>query len=315
MHFTQNGFIIVKKEGGITELQQLKYFKAVADVGKISEAAEALFVSAPALSVSIARLEKELGMQLFDRTNNRVLLNKQGEIFLKHVNQILDTLENAKQELRQSVLQEGPQISIASVNTAMWVNLITAFLSEYPQYTLSCSTISLPQLEQQGLPSPNTFLLSYESDIPAFLTNELNSIFLFKTTPMVAIHKDHPLAGEPELDIRMLTGEKLFLPLPGYPMYVRLEKLFALYDLPFPAESVYSLVIRLKMVSENQGITFISSSATQVIPSPSIRYIPLSTPFEPWDAHLYWRKDCTLNEHETTLRNFCQQFYEGLHSI
>lgn len=295
------------------ELQQLKYFKTVADTGKISDSAEKLFISAPALSVSIARLEKELGIQLFDRTNNRILLNQQGEILLKHVNQVFDTLENAKQELRQSVFQQVPHISIASVNTAMWVNLITAFLSEYPQYTLSNAAISIPMLEQQGFPSQNNLLLAFDSDIPTFLQDELDSIFLFQTSPVVAIHKDHPLAGEPELDVRMLSQEKLFLPLQGFPMYMRIEKLFALYDLPFPSENVYSLVIRLKMVSENQGVTFVSDSATQVIPSPNIRYIPLSTPYDPWNARLYWRKDRPLTKYEETLRDFCQQFYEDLH--
>ena len=304
---------MTRKEGGILELQQLKYFKTVAEIGKISEAAEALFISAPALSTSISRLEKELGVQLFDRSNNRITLNAQGEIFLRHTNQVFETLESAKKELRESMLRQGPHISLLSVNTAMWVNLITAFLSEYPQYTLSNSAIAPAQLEQHGLHAPHSFLLAYESDIPPFLAEELDSIFLLQTGPVVAIHKDHPLANEEEIDIRMLTGEKLFLPLPGFPLHMRLEKLFALYDLPFPSENIYSLVIRLKMVSENQGITFISGSATQVIPSPNIRYIPLSTPFEPWNARLYWRKDRPLTEYERTLRDFCQHFYEGLH--
>ncbi|MBQ8910501.1 MAG: LysR family transcriptional regulator [Oscillospiraceae bacterium] len=297
------------------ELQQLKYFKAVADIGKISEAAERLFVSAPALSTSISRMEKELGVRLFDRTNNRITLNTQGQIFLKYTNQIFSCLENANQELRQSLLQQGPHISIVSVNNAMWVNLITAFLSEYPQYTLSSSSMSLPQLAQHGLHSQHSFLLAYDSDVPDFLADELDSIFLFQTYPAVAIHKDHPLAGESELDIRMLANEKVFLPLPGYPLYMRLEKLFALYDLPFPVDNVYSLVIRLKMVSENKGITFLSDSATQVIPSPNIRYIPLATPFAPWKARMYWRKDRPLTAHETTLKDFCQHFYESLHQV
>lgn len=295
------------------ELQQLKYFKAAADIGKISEAAESLFVSAPALSTSISRLEKELGCSLFDRTNNRIILNTQGQIFLRHVNTIFDTLEEANLELRQSLLQQAPHISLISVNTAMWVNLITAFLSEYPQYSLSNASISVPQLAQHGLHTPHSFLLAYDSDVPAALVEELDSIFLFQATPVVAIHKDHPLAVESELDIRMFHDEKVFLPLPNYPLYMRLEKLFALYDLPFPADNIYSLVIRLKMVSENQGITFISSSATQVIPSPNIRYIPLATPFEPWNARLYWRKDRPLTKYESTLLDFCKHFYEDLH--
>ena len=111
----------------------------------------------------------------------------------------------------------------------------------------------------------------------------------------------------------MLAEEKLFMPSPDHPLYLRLQKLFALYDLPMPPESQYSLMIRLKMVSQNQGITFITSSATQVIPSPDVRYIPLSSPFPSWNAKLYWRKDIPLTEYETTFKDFFQRFYADLH--
>ena len=295
------------------ELQQLKYFKAVADIGKISEAAESLFMSAPALSTSISRLEKELGFPLFTRTNNRIILNAQGQIFLKHINQIFTSLENARQELQESLLPPAPRLSVVSVNTAMWVNPITAFLSEYPQFTISSSTISPHQLAQQGLLSEHSFLLAFDSDLPDYLSEELDSIFLVESYPTVAIHKDHPLADRETLDIRMLTEEKLFMPSPDLPLYLRLQKLFTLYDLPMPPESQYSLMIRLKMVSKNQGITFITNSATQVIPSPNIRYIPLVSPFPRWRANLYWRKATPLNEYELTFKEFFRHFYRELH--
>ena len=152
----QNRFIIGKKGGGITELQQLKYFKAVADVGKISEAAEKLFVSAPALSVSITRLEKELGVQLFDRTNNRILLNKQGEIFLKHVNQILDTLENAKQQaeikfrLLYATLMNNRQ-AVENANAALELEQLTydAATLKYQQGTISHNALLMAEDDLQ----------------------------------------------------------------------------------------------------------------------------------------------------------------------
>jgi lysophospholipase L1-like esterase len=68
-------------------------------MGKISEAAESLFISAPALSAAISRLEKDLGMRLFDRTNNRIVLNRQGEIFLQGVNRVFATLESTREEM------------------------------------------------------------------------------------------------------------------------------------------------------------------------------------------------------------------------
>lgn len=295
------------------ELQQLKYFKAVAEIGKISEAAETLFVSAPALSTSISRLEKELGMPLFDRTNNRITLNAQGQILLKYTNQVFTSLEEAKQELRQSLLRQGPHISLVSVNTVMWVNLTTAFMSEFPQYTLSWSSLSLPELAQNGISPQHSFLLAYDSDIPPSYEEKLCGSFLFQTSPMVAVHKDHPLAQEEILNLPMLANEKLLMPMPGYSMYTRLEKLFPVYDLPFPTGNSYSFLARQKMVAKNAGVTIVASCVTQVVPSSNIRYIPLEDPFGPWNAYLYWRKEHPLTEHEAVLRDFIQDFYRDLH--
>lgn len=84
------------------KLTQLQYFKAVAETGKISLAAKKLYVSAPALSISIANLESELGVKLFDRTNNRIVLNEHGKIYLSYVNQILGDLDQAHQKLQQT---------------------------------------------------------------------------------------------------------------------------------------------------------------------------------------------------------------------
>ena len=294
------------------EFQQLKYFKAVADIGKISEAAEALFVSAPALSTSISRLEKELGVQLFDRTNNRITLNAQGQIFLKYTNQIFSSLEEAKKELHQSLLHQGPHISIVSINSTTWVNLITAFTSEFPQYTLSCSTLALPDFEQVGLAPQHSFLLAYESDIPQSYVDKLDSSFLFQTYPTVALHKDHPLASKSEIDISMLAGERIFMSDPGGPLYSRLEQLFAFYNQPFPSENSYAFLARLKMVSENVGITFVTKHASWYS-FPNIRYIRLTDPFGQWNARLYWRKDRPLGEYEKVFKGFTEKFYEDLH--
>jgi len=294
------------------ELQQLKYFKTVASLGKISDAAEVLFISAPALSTSIARLEKELGMKLFDRASNRITLNAQGQIFLKYVNQIFANLENAKQELHQSMLHEGPHISLVSINSLMWVNLIASFTAEFSQYTLSCSSTSIQELAENGFASQHNFLLAYECEIPPAYAEKLDSIFLFRATPTVMVHKDHPFAQKEVLDVRELVNERLFPTMPGGSMYIRLQQLFELHDLPFPTDSFFSYMVRQKMVAENKGISFLSQHPGYNA-HPNIRYIPLADPFTPWDARLYWRKDKTLSDEEAAFRDFARQFYVDLH--
>lgn len=299
--------------GGVfMELQQLKYFKAVASSGKIADAAQSLFISAPALSTSISRLEKELGTKLFDRTGNRITLNAQGQVFLKYTNQVFSVLQNAKKELQQNMLQQSPHISVVSVNSAMWVNLYAAFTSEFPNHILSCSTISHSQLEDAGLSVHHNFLLAYESEIPPAYAAELDSIFLFKAYPTVIVHKDHPLAQKEILDVSMLAGEKLLMSMPGGSLHTRILQLFELSGLPFPSENHYSYLARQKMVSENTGVSFLSYYPGYT-PLPNIRCIPLSDPYEPWSARLYWRKDRPLAEHEVAFRDYVERFYKDLH--
>ena len=294
------------------ELQQLKYFKTVARIGKISDAAEELFVSAPALSTSISRLEKELGVQLFDRTSNRIALNAQGQILLKYVDQVFSNLESAKYELRQSISRQGPHISLVSLNSPMWVNLIAAFTSEFPHCALSYSSTSMQKLAENLLPAHQNFLLAYESEIPPAYAEKLDSAFLFRSIPSVIVHKDHPLAAKSSIHLRDLVNERISLPTPDSALYARLQQLFDLYQMPFPADNFCTFVIRQKMVAENKSVSFFTLHP-DFAPPANIRQIPLEDPLEAWTARLYWHKDRPLTEQESAFRDFVVSYYEALH--
>lgn len=294
------------------ELQQLKYFQTVAQIEKIADAAAELFISAPALSTSIARLEKELGIKLFDRTGNRITLNPQGQILLKYTNRIFAELDNAKEELQQSLLPQEQHLSFISTNTLIWVNLIAAFTAEFSHYTLSSSKISISQLAENGMPAQHNFLLAYESEISPEYANQLDSIGLFRVTPMVMIHKDHHLSQKQELDIREIANERFFLPMPDASLYARLQQLFELHQLPFPKDNFCAHLYRQKMVSENQGISFLSMHPGHA-PLPDVRYIPLADPFAPWNARLFWHKDRVLSPHELEFKAFAEAFYQDQH--
>lgn len=60
---------------------QLLYFKTVAKLGNVTEASKELYVTQPNISRAISRLEKELGVRIFDRVGgNRIELNRSGEL-------------------------------------------------------------------------------------------------------------------------------------------------------------------------------------------------------------------------------------------
>ena len=69
-------------------LQQIKYVIAIADSGSMNEAAKQLFVSQPSLSGSVKELEKELGFDLFIRSNKGIVITRDGEEFLGYARQV-----------------------------------------------------------------------------------------------------------------------------------------------------------------------------------------------------------------------------------
>lgn len=81
-------------------LSQLVYFKTVTETGTISDAAKKLSISAPAVSIALANLEKELGANLFIRSGNRLILSDAGKVYLSNVTRILDELSRANEEVR-----------------------------------------------------------------------------------------------------------------------------------------------------------------------------------------------------------------------
>lgn len=74
------------------ELNQLHYFAAVAKTENITKAAQELFITQPALSRVILRLERELGTPLFDRNGGRITLNEHGKVFLSYIQPALDSI-------------------------------------------------------------------------------------------------------------------------------------------------------------------------------------------------------------------------------
>ena len=290
------------------ELQQLKYFKTVAQMGKISDAAQALFISAPALSTSISRLERELGMPLFDRTNNRIILNQQGKIFLRYVNNIFEDLSAAKTELRNSLVFQHRHVCIASVSSTQLVDVITAFSQEHPGFTLQCTNLNRTRLREDGFAIQHSFLLAAEDDIPPAYADKLDSVCLFEDQPVIMVHPDHPLAQKDSVELSELTNETIFLPFPDYPLYANLVKMFQDSGIVFPTGNAYSHLVSQQMVAKGLGVAF-ATKRTGRTPSLPLRYVPIGEGRESWISRLYWRRDHVFSEDERIFKEFVIHFF------
>jgi len=83
-------------------VRDLRYFLAVASHGNFTRAAEALYVSQPALSKQIRALERQLRMTLFDRQHRDLRLTRAGRELVPHAEEIVGTWESARRALAQS---------------------------------------------------------------------------------------------------------------------------------------------------------------------------------------------------------------------
>lgn len=95
-------------------LNQLKYFQTIARTENYHLAAEELYISQPSLSRSIAALEKELGIILFEKSGRGIALTKSGSLFLEYVDRILDECHIAVYKMKQ-LSSAGGRIDIGYV--------------------------------------------------------------------------------------------------------------------------------------------------------------------------------------------------------
>lgn len=117
------------------DITELEYFKIIAETGSLTKAAKQLHVTQPAMSAMLKKLEDELGVALFDRSPNRIHLNKIGEIALVHVNTILRDVEQMKDDLL-SAARQTLVISIAFCDQGVRWFSAPRFSVAYPKIRL-----------------------------------------------------------------------------------------------------------------------------------------------------------------------------------
>lgn len=115
------------------EFLQLQYFQIVARLEHMTKAAEELQIAQPSLSKTIARLEEDLGVPLFDRKNRQLRLNDYGKLFLDRVNRIFLELNEGKREIAERAHQRQTQITLAVSIPRVLPELLSSFLKLFPE--------------------------------------------------------------------------------------------------------------------------------------------------------------------------------------
>lgn len=113
-------------------LQQLRYAVIVAEMGTITEAADKLYISQPSLTNAIRELEKEMNIQIFNRTNKGISISKEGEDFLGYARQVLEQAAILEDKYKG---RDGgkKQFCISTQHYSFAVNAFVDLIKEYGQ--------------------------------------------------------------------------------------------------------------------------------------------------------------------------------------
>lgn len=139
--------------------QNLNYYKAFYTVAKyrnISKAADALYISQPAISKSLSRLEENLGCSLFHRTSRGVTLTPEGNILYERVREAFQAIDSGEEELRHRTELGIGQLRIGVSTTLCKYILLPylhAFIHLHPhiKITIDCqSTLHTMELLETG---------------------------------------------------------------------------------------------------------------------------------------------------------------------
>jgi DNA-binding transcriptional LysR family regulator len=208
------------------EWQYLEYFQIVARFQHMTRAAEALSISQPALSRSIARLEEELGVPLFERQGRSIKLNRYGHLFLKRVNRMLKEFHESKQEIQDMLHPESGEVSVGFLHT-LGTHLIPVMIGTFRE--------SYPNVKFQLIQNSSDMLLEKlakgEIDLCLVAPDETNRVIhwekLWTEELFVIVPAGHPLGNRKSIQLQELSNESFILLKRGYGLRTVTDDLFA----------------------------------------------------------------------------------------
>ncbi|GIK67400.1 MAG: LysR family transcriptional regulator [Chloroflexota bacterium] len=281
------------------ELRQLRYLLVITEEQNFTRAAERLFITQPALTQQIQKLEQEVGSRLLDRSLRQIRLTPAGEILVHHARQIMQELAEASIALHElNGLQRGI-ITIGTVQTVNHYLLPTAlaeFANRYPAIQLRVEERSADEIEAGVAEGHFQIGIAF---VPA-LDAELETELLFEEDLVLIVGMNHPLAVYKTLPVANLNG----LPLVHFPTGFCTRRLWEAAQQQAGIHTPISIEMNtvdgiLSTIQRSGMATILPRLALHNTLSDAVRSIQLTDPTPRRGLGLLWRRGgyrCTATQ-------------------
>lgn len=260
------------------DIRALRYFVEVVQLNGFSRAADALFITQPAISRSIKKLEAELGATLLIREINGVRLTDDGAILFEHAKQILKQFNSMNKALHDKA---GPLTGTLNVGlppviaSTYFADIIMAFSSSHPQVELKIFELGTKQMEEAMLEGT----VETAAVVLPFNDNAFELTIFSEDRLMLLMSHTHPLAIKKEVNFKNIITEP----------FVFFSDDFRINDLVRSACGIYStepiiagrsnhLDLIIAMVKAGVGVTLLPNSMCNKNPIENLVAIPVIDP-------------------------------------
>jgi DNA-binding transcriptional LysR family regulator len=258
------------------DLRQLEYVVAVAEQGSFTRAAEQRHVAQPALSVAIRRLERELGVRLFERTSRRVALTDAGEAFVARARRIVSEADELTTDMAAFAAGTRGRLRISA-----WYHVeprLTDFLRDM--------VAEIPEIDVTivELPSAEAVVAVRSGDLDLALVDiwdedELagtEHVVLRREAHVLVTPPNHALADRTSVRLTELLPEPFVVTLPGKPLRRCYDHAFAnRSDRPRTVIETNELASMIAFVAVGLGCAILTPSIVEAIALP-VRVVPIA---------------------------------------
>jgi len=228
------------------------YFDAVRRHGSIREAARRLDIAASAINRHILKLEADIGMPLFDRLADGMVLTPAGEVLARHAIAVLQDERRATGELEALMgLRRGELslVAVESLGTSFMPGLIERMSSKHPGVEIKASLAgsnTIPEMVARG-----------EADIGLAFSlprqQDLQQMAVGRFSVEAVMRPDHPLAGKARVSFGDCLQYPLILPRPDISLFNLLEPLIRRHRDRFRVIAEVSSLVLMKHLTLRTG--------------------------------------------------------------
>ncbi|WER50053.1 LysR family transcriptional regulator [Cupriavidus sp. WKF15] len=262
------------------DLRQLQQFVALAETGNFHRAAERLHMAQPPLSISIRKLEEQLGTALFVRTPRGVRLTQAGEAALQDARRALFHAGQARAAAMAAAQGERGALRIGFIGSATYAllpKLIPAFRAAHPGIELvlqeSTTAAILDQLEKHRL---DAGLVRF----PILSSGGYTLTPLESDVFVAAVPADSPHAGEESIPLKSLAAEPFIMhPAAAVPNLHAVAMMLCQQAgfVPRVTQEAVQVQTIVSLVESGLGVALVPSVATRYA-NRRVKFLPLSSP-------------------------------------